>query len=83
MSFFGQPLKPSQASAKQGVTTSYLAKLRRGGHLKEAVHYRWIAPNTYRYLSDALEHFFAHRSEPEIHNRWIEEQLKELNKRKF
>jgi hypothetical protein len=80
---FGQPLKPSEAATQQGVTPGYLAKLRRVGLLKEAVHYRWLAPGKYRYLSEALDNFFAHRSEPEIHNKWVEKKLKELNKRQL
>lgn len=83
MSFFGKPLRPAEAANQQGVTVGYLAQLRRIGLLKETIHYRQIAANKYRYLATALDHFFAHRFEPEIHNKWIEKQLKESNKRQL
>lgn len=83
MSDFGHPLRPAEASIRQSVTTAYLAKLRRQGLLKEAIHYRWLAPGKYRYLSDAIDHFFAHRSEPDVHDKWVEQQLSELNQRQL
>jgi hypothetical protein len=70
-------LRPADAANAQAISTGYLAELRRDGRLREGIHYRQIAPGRYRYYSDAIDHFFAHRTEPEEHERWIQQQLKE------
>ena len=68
-------LRPADAAAAQAISTGYLAELRRSGLLREGIHYRQIAPDRYRYYSDAIDHFFAHRTEPDEHERWIRERV--------
>ena len=68
-------LRPADAANAQAISTGYLAELRRNGLLREGIHYREIAPDRYRYYSDAIDHFFAHRKDPEEHERWIRERV--------
>ena len=73
-----QLLRPAAAAEMQAISTAYLGQLRRDGLLKEGIHYREIAPSRFRYYAEAIDHFFAHRTEPEEHERWIRQQFKEL-----
>jgi hypothetical protein len=75
MSRFGSPLRPSEAAEQTALTIGHLARLRRSGVLKEGIHYYWLSPRHYRYLSDSLRHFFLHRAEPEVHEKWIRQRL--------
>jgi hypothetical protein len=71
-------LRPAAAAEAQAISTAYLASLRRDGLLKEGIHYREIAPGHFRYYAEAIDHFFAHRKEPEEHERWIREWFKSM-----
>jgi hypothetical protein len=81
MQIFGSPLRPKAAAEAQSISVGHLARLRRDGELKEGIHYRCIAYQTYRYHSDAIENFFLNRQDPDEHLRWIQQRL--LKQRKL